>query len=98
MRGVRGTPYPLGYAGHAPHNGTWNDSVTAGVRQLADERVAVMAIRAEQYRHLAQECQRIAKTLPPGSRSQTSLLEMSEVWERLAKEQERATDVRQQQQ
>jgi hypothetical protein len=57
-----------------------------------------MASRAEQYRHLAQECQMVAKALPLGSSSRTSLLEMAEVWERLAKEQERATDLRQQQQ
>jgi hypothetical protein len=56
-----------------------------------------MASRAEQYRHLAQECQMVAKALPLGSSSRTSLLEMAEVWERLAKEQERATDLRQQQ-
>jgi hypothetical protein len=52
-----------------------------------------VANRAEQYRHLAQECQRIAKSLPTGSSSRKSLLEMAEVWERLAKEQERAPGV-----
>jgi hypothetical protein len=53
-----------------------------------------MARRAEQYRHLAQECRNAAEIFPPGSSSQIALLEMAEVWERLANEQERATDLR----
>jgi hypothetical protein len=45
-----------------------------------------MASRADQYRRLAQECQRIAEAHPPFSSSRTSLLEMAHVWERLALE------------
>jgi hypothetical protein len=45
-----------------------------------------MASRADQYRRLAQECQRIAEAHPPFSSSRTSLLEMAQVWERLATE------------
>jgi hypothetical protein len=45
-----------------------------------------MASRTDHYRHLAQECYRIANTLPAGSSSRTSLLEMARVWERLAHE------------
>jgi hypothetical protein len=45
-----------------------------------------MAGRAHQYRRLAQECQRIAEAHPPFSGSRTSLLEMAQVWERLAQE------------
>jgi hypothetical protein len=47
-----------------------------------------------QYRDLAQDCQRIANSLPAGSETRTSLLEMAQIWERLADEQERATDLR----
>lgn len=53
-----------------------------------------MTKRANQYRDLAQDCQRIANGLPAGSQSRTDLLEMAQVWERLADEQERATDLR----
>jgi hypothetical protein len=45
-----------------------------------------MANRADQYRRLAQECQRIAEAHPPFSSSRMSLLEMAQVWERLAQE------------
>jgi hypothetical protein len=38
------------------------------------------------YRHLAKECHRLANTLPVGASGRTSLLEMAEVWERLARE------------
>ena len=53
-----------------------------------------MTKRANQYRDLAQDCQRIANSLPPGSQSRTDLLEMAQIWERLADEQEHATDLR----
>jgi hypothetical protein len=53
-----------------------------------------MAKRANQYRDLAQDCQRIANGLPPGSDARTDLLEMAKIWDRLADEQERATDLR----
>jgi hypothetical protein len=45
-----------------------------------------MANTADQYRRLAQECERIAHTHPPGSSSRTSLVEMARMWERLAQE------------
>jgi hypothetical protein len=45
-----------------------------------------MANTADQYRRLAQECERIAHTHPPGSSSRRSLVEMARVWERLAQE------------
>jgi hypothetical protein len=53
-----------------------------------------MTKRANQYRDLAQDCPRIANSLPPGSVGGTSLLEMARIWERLADEQERAIDLR----
>jgi hypothetical protein len=53
-----------------------------------------MTERANQYRDLAQACQGIANSLPAGSDGRTSLLEMAQIWERLADEQERATDLR----
>ena len=53
-----------------------------------------MTRRANQYRDLAQDCQRIANTLPAGSHGRTDLLEMARIWERLADEQDRATDLR----
>ena len=48
--------------------------------------------RTEQYRRLAQECWKLAKMLPPEHRS--TVLEMRETWQRLAEEQEYATDPR----
>src|SRR5262249_35047716 len=39
------------------------------------------------------ECRKIAKTPPPGDRA--TVLEMAEQWDRLADQQERATDLRQ---
>ena len=45
-----------------------------------------MANTADHYRRLAQECERIAHTHPPGTSSRTSLLEMARMWERLAHE------------
>lgn len=38
------------------------------------------------YRHLAKECQRLANTLPVGASGRTSLLDMAQMWERLARE------------
>jgi hypothetical protein len=54
----------------------------------------VMTKRANQYRDLAHDCQRIANSLPAGSDSRAALLEMAQIWKRLADEQERATDLR----
>jgi hypothetical protein len=45
-----------------------------------------MTIRTDRYRHLARECHRLANTLPVGSSGRTSLLEMADVWEQLARE------------
>src|SRR5215831_7944750 len=45
-----------------------------------------MANTADHYRRLAQECERIAHTHPPGTSSRTSLLEMARMWARLAQE------------
>jgi hypothetical protein len=45
-----------------------------------------MASRRDRYRHLAQECHRLANTLPVGTSGRASLLEMAEIWERLAGE------------
>lgn len=53
-----------------------------------------MTKRSNQYRDLAQDCQRIANSLPASSDGRASLLEMAQIWERLADEQERATDLR----
>jgi hypothetical protein len=53
-----------------------------------------MTKRSNQYRDLAQDCRRIANSLPTGSDGRASLLEMARIWERLADEQERATDLR----
>jgi hypothetical protein len=46
----------------------------------------VKSSRAEQYRQLAQECLDVARTLPAGARRMT-LLQMAQVWQRLAGEQ-----------
>ena len=54
--------------------------------------VWVVTSRAEQYRQLASECRRVAKTLSRGDGK--ALLEMAEQWDRLADQQERATDLR----
>ena len=52
-----------------------------------------MPSRAEQYRELARECAKLAHIVPFGE-SRTTLLDMAREWERLATEQERATDLR----
>ena len=56
-------------------------------------RATVVTSRAEQYRQLAGECRGLAKTLSPSARK--DLLEMAEQWDRLADQQESATDLRQ---
>jgi phytoene/squalene synthetase len=47
--------------------------------------------RAEEYRRLADECLQLANQLPVGQRG--SLIAMAQIWQRLAEEQERATDL-----
>ena len=51
-----------------------------------------MASQAERYRRLAQECSEMAHIFPAGER-RTSLLEMAQVWQRLADEQDHASDL-----
>jgi hypothetical protein len=48
---------------------------------------------AEHYRQLAQDCLRLANKVPAKSRQ--ALLEMASEWERLADQQQWATDLRQ---
>jgi len=52
-----------------------------------------VASRAEEYRRLADECLMLANLLPAGQRE--SLIAMAQTWQRLAEEQDRATDLRQ---
>jgi len=54
---------------------------------------AMAADRAKEYRHLAEDCLRLANLLPAGQRQH--LVDMAQNWLRLAEEQERATDLRQ---
>jgi hypothetical protein len=48
--------------------------------------------RTDQYRHLARDCRLMAQSLPAGE-NRSALLEMAEVWERLADQQKQATDL-----
>jgi hypothetical protein len=57
-------------------------------------RATVVTSRAEQYRQLARDCHSLARSLPPGE-SRVAMQEMAQQWDRLADEQERATDLRQ---
>ncbi len=57
--------------------------------------IARQPTRAEEYRHLARECLKLANMVPAGE-AQRTLLDMSREWERLADQQERATDLRKQ--
>jgi hypothetical protein len=52
----------------------------------------VAANRAEQYRRLARECLENAQTFPLGKR-RTVLLQMAQVWQRLADEQNYGPDL-----
>ena len=54
----------------------------------------VMTSRAEQYRQLARDFHFMARDLPPGE-NRSTLLKMAEECERLADQQEQATDLRQ---
>jgi phytoene/squalene synthetase len=54
-----------------------------------------MASRAEEYRRLADECLQLANLLPAGERQ--NVIAMAQTWQRLAEEQDRATDLRQEQ-
>jgi hypothetical protein len=49
--------------------------------------------RAEQYRRLARDCRLMAQSLPVGE-NRSALLEMVEAWDRLADQQEHATDLK----
>jgi hypothetical protein len=48
--------------------------------------------RSERYRQLARDLHLMARSLPAGE-SRSVLLEMAEEWDRLADQQERATDL-----
>jgi hypothetical protein len=48
--------------------------------------------RADRYRHLARDCRLMAQSLPAGE-NRSALVEMAEVWERLADQQKQATDL-----
>jgi len=52
-----------------------------------------VAARVEHYRQLARECFELANMVPPGE-TRTTILEMAREWERLAEQQEHATDRR----
>jgi hypothetical protein len=77
-----------------PNEGSRNPVLSAEVGRGSCYliRAFVVTSRTEQYRRLASECRRVAKTLSPGDRK--ALLEMAEQWDRLADQQERATDLR----
>jgi hypothetical protein len=62
----------------------------AGFSLLHTSRVVTS--RSEEYRRLASECRRAAKTLSP--RDREAFVEMAEQWDRLADQQERATELR----
>lgn len=51
-----------------------------------------MESRAEQYRQLARECLQLANMVSPGEGRRT-ILDMAREWDRLADQQERATDL-----
>jgi len=51
-----------------------------------------VANRADQYWQLAQDCFKLAATVPAGEARRT-LLDMAREWQRLADEQEHATDL-----
>ena len=52
----------------------------------------LVASRTEEYRRLARECLESARTFPIGER-RTTLLQMAQVWQRLAGEQNHAPDL-----
>jgi hypothetical protein len=56
-----------------------------------------MASRANRYRRFARECLKLANVVPRGEAHDT-VIRMAREWTRLADEQERATDLGQQQQ
>jgi hypothetical protein len=51
----------------------------------------VVTSRTEQYRQLARDCRRLSKTLPLKDRQ--TMLDAAAEWDRLADQQERATDL-----
>jgi hypothetical protein len=56
-------------------------------------RATVVTSKAEEYRHLARDCRLVARGLPLGE-NRSAFLEIAEEWDRLADQQERATDLR----
>jgi hypothetical protein len=69
-----------------------NQTPVTRVCHLPDKRATVVASRAEQYRRLADECLMLANLLPAGERG--SVIAMAQTWQRLAEEQDHATDLR----
>ena len=58
-------------------------------------RMALSTARADQYRRLARDCRFMAQSLPAGE-NRSALLEMADVWERLADQQKQATNLNKQ--
>jgi hypothetical protein len=56
--------------------------------------VTAVTSEAEQYRRLARELHFLARNLAPGE-DRSALLKMAEEWDRLADQQQHATDLRQ---
>ena len=52
-----------------------------------------MASRADEYRRLARECVKLANMVPAGTPRDTAI-DMAREWDRLADEQDRASDLR----
>jgi hypothetical protein len=52
----------------------------------------VTRTKAEEYRRLAQECLETARSFPDGER-RTTLLQMAQVWQRLADQQDQGSDL-----
>src|SRR5262245_7662692 len=61
---------------------------------IGTARETVVTSRAEQYRQLARDFHFMARDLPPGE-NRSMLLKMAEECDRLADQQEQATDLRQ---
>jgi len=67
----------------------WNDGPRHWVSKVYDQRVtAVTHRKAEEYRRLAQQCLAMACTLS-NAEARVSALQMAQVWQRLADEQDR---------
>jgi hypothetical protein len=67
---------------------TWRGE---GKVQKSPMPIARPSTRAEEYRRLAEDCLSLANLLPAGQRE--SLVAMAHTWQRLAEEQDRATNL-----